>query len=224
MTDRPDLSDLNPVTDDHGERWARSPEGERARDRMLARTEVTVGAEPAPHPRRRLARYLVPAAALALIAATVVFVRDDARAPFSADECPVTNAVPPYLVPPEPWPATPPPLVPMHAGHWYGTEDLWTIIPFDGARFAPTGDKLFYWSRHFMTASDDFSEPELLVTAERLDGEANDVVVDHANNGGRADVGTFMVTGMELPSGGCWQITAEYRGAELSHIVWVSED
>jgi hypothetical protein len=33
-----------------------------------------------------------------------------------------------------------------------------------------------------------------------------------------------MVTGMELPTAGCWEITAEYRGAELSYIVWVAED
>jgi hypothetical protein len=75
-----------------------------------------------------------------------------------------------------------------------------------------------------MTASDDFLDPELTVRAERLDREANDVVVDHANNGGRADVGTFMVTGMELPTAGCWEITAEYRGAKLSYVVWVAED
>jgi hypothetical protein len=224
MKNHADLGDLNPVPEHHGDRWVRSPEGERTHDQVLARTEAAVGAEQPRPSGRRLVRYLIPAAALGLIAATVVLVSDDGRAPTAPSDCPVTIAVPPYLVPPEPWPAAPPPRVPMHAGHWYGTEDLWTIIPFDGARFAPPGTKLFYWSRHFMTASDDFLDPELTVRAERLDREANDVVVDHANNGGRADVGTFMVTGMELPTAGCWEITAEYRGAKLSYVVWVAED
>jgi hypothetical protein len=138
-------------------------------------------------------------------------------------DCPVTFATPPYLVPPRPWPATPPTATYGHEGHWYGTEDLWMIIPTTGAAIHAPGDKLFYWSRHFMTASDDFLQPELTVTAERVDGETPTVTAPQANNGGRADTGTFMVTGIVLPTPGCWEITAEYRGASLSYVIWVEE-
>ncbi|MEX0827238.1 MAG: hypothetical protein WD184_10865 [Acidimicrobiia bacterium] len=223
MKRRIDLDHLNPVSGDQGDRWVRSPAGTRARDRTLASTEVAVGAEPATPVTRGLARYLIPAAALALVAATVVFVRDGGPWPVTGGECPVTFATPPYLVPPEPWPATPPGEVPIHEGHWYGTEDLWTVIPSTGAAIYAPGDKLFYWSRHFRTASHDFAAPELIVTAVRLDGDAPTATASRANNGGRADTGTFMVTGLVLPTPGCWEITAEYRGALLSHIVWVAE-
>lgn len=354
MKRRIDLNHLNPVSGDEGDVWAGSSAGRNARDRMLASTEVAVGAQTVTPTRRKRARYLIPAAALALVAATVVFVRDGGPVPAASRECPVTAptaeafvppdpdladraselgyvwygsdelwtvldpdggyserksvwwsanfpggatenspeitvvarrldhpgsiassrygtnaytgeegwfmiadfpfalpdgcwevtgeykgaslsftvlveeagcpvtfATPPYLVPPEQWPATPPADVPLHEGHWYGTEDLWTIIPSTGASIHAPGDKLFYWSQHFMTASDDFLQPELTVTAERLDGEAPTVTAPQANNGGRADTGTFMVTGVVLPTAGCWEITAEYRGASLSFVVEV---
>lgn len=354
-----DFDRLNPVPDEQGERWVYSSAGKRSHDRMLASTEVAVGTETVTLVRKGLAQYLIPAAALALVAATVVFVRDGGESPVAGGDCPVTAptaeafvppdpdladrasemgfvwygsdglwtvldpdggyserksvwwstdfpggaienspeitvaarqidgpgaitsngpgtnaqtgeegwfmiadfpfalppgcwevtgdykgavvsftvqvepeppaycavtvAQPPYFVPPEPWPATPPTVVLIHAGHWYGTEELWTSIPATGATLYAPGDKLFYWSRHFMTASDDFGQPELSVTARRLDGDAPTVTAPPANNGGRADTGTFMVTGLTLPTPGCWEITAEYRGATLSYVVWVEE-
>ncbi len=33
-----------------------------------------------------------------------------------------------------------------------------------------------------------------------------------------------MRVGIEFPTPGCWQVTAEYGDAVLSHIVWIVDD
>ena len=33
-----------------------------------------------------------------------------------------------------------------------------------------------------------------------------------------------MLVGIEFPTPGCWQMTAEYRGAVLSLVVWIKDE
>lgn len=136
-----------------------------------------------------------------------------------AQACPAT-VMDAAFTPPEPYPATPPDL---YESDWYGTADLWTMIPHDGARLSPYGDKLFFWSRNFVwKVSDDFYAPDLTVTATRLDRDEEPIVVADADNGTRFDIGTFILTGIELPTAtGCYEITAEYRGTTLSYVARV---
>ena len=32
------------------------------------------------------------------------------------------------------------------------------------------------------------------------------------------------VVGVDLPEPGCWELTAEYKGATLSYVLWVNDD
>ncbi|MDQ3659863.1 MAG: hypothetical protein M3454_02135 [Actinomycetota bacterium] len=41
-----------------------------------------------------------------------------------------------------------------------------------------------------------------------------------AGGGFREDIGSFMLVDLEIPAG-CWELTATYRGAELSYTVEV---
>ncbi len=187
-----------------------------------------------PEPPSRLRRpallaFAAAAAVIVLVGGWALFVRDgqgrlDAEntaatlAPLL--ECEPTTP-PGGFTPPEPWPAAAP------EGVWYGTADLWTELPPEGHSWfglpvAPGGgltQKLFWWSQHFDVQQEP--EPAMLVTARRLDAEGPTVVDRHATNGRRADMGHFMLAGMELPSEGCWEITGEYRGAVLTFVAEV---
>jgi hypothetical protein len=136
--------------------------------------------------------------------------------------CPVTRRPDPAFVPPTAWPATPP--GGPGATFWYGTDDLWTAVNNDGSWGAPndTGgyfDKSFWWSAAFNVYEEP--EPSLQVTARRLDRAAEAARSDGATNAGASDIGSAMLTGLTLPTGGCWELTGRYRGHELSYVIWI---
>jgi hypothetical protein len=61
--------------------------------------------------------------------------------------------------------------------------------------------------------------PELKVSGRRLDGPAPPLYADRAS-------AAFikipaMVTGIDIPTVGCWEITAKSKGDKLSFVVWV---
>ena len=110
--------------------------------------------------------------------------------------CPVTQAAPDQQL--------------KGGGYRLGTPDLWTIVSS-----VWTGSKLAY-----------FSEAPLTVVARRLDAPAPLVWADHVNNAGPSflyrdgppapnpnDHG-FMITSLQVPTAGCWEITARYTPAE----------
>ena len=45
-----------------------------------------------------------------------------------------------------------------------------------------------------------------------------------ATNAARDDFGEAMLVGVEIPSPGCWQITASYGDAILSYVVSVTDE
>jgi hypothetical protein len=110
---------------------------------------------------------------------------------------------------------------------WYGTESLWTLLTASGT-WSMRGNvlegnggyrtKLFYWSRGFDVRREP--EPELIVSARRLDRKAPLVTADRATNAflGRP---AAMLTAIDLPTAGCWELTAQYRGYTLSFAVSV---
>ncbi len=133
--------------------------------------------------------------------------------------CPVTRRPNPLFVPPT-GPAAPPA---YYHGFWYGSDALWTMPESSGTwPLAPNPDgwltqKTFWWSK-------DFAEPrpDITVTGRRLDGRAEAIRTDQPTNAS-ADFGTAMLVGIELPTPGCWELTAEYRGHSLSYVVWVEK-
>ena len=79
--------------------------------------------------------------------------------------------------------------------------------------------KLVYWQRGFDWRSQP--EPELVVKARRLDGEEPPV----SGEPGKAVFVTSktpaIMTAIDIPSAGCWEITASYEGHTLSFVVSV---
>lgn len=111
---------------------------------------------------------------------------------------------------------------------WYGSLDLWTALDPDGEVVQETearGEfvrRYFLWSLHQEPPSDE-PTPDVVLTAERVDGEGETVRSTEATHGFSGS-NLFMITGLVLPRPGCWSITAEYRGHDLTWTVWADAD
>lgn len=138
-------------------------------------------------------------------------------------DCPVTRPPETPFVPPEPYPASPP----YEAEFWYGTAELWTLLPEEGIwRELPRHDglytqKVFWWREGYNWRAEP--EPALTVTGRRLDAAAPPLVAAKSTNGFHEDLQSFMLAGVGLPTSGCWQITGRLDQAELTVVVWVAD-
>lgn len=137
--------------------------------------------------------------------------------------CAVTRPDPPFVAP-SPYPSVAPPL---YESEWFGSRALWTMLDREGEvwRF-PQGpdhlfEKTFWWSVEWPGMRDE-PQPGLTVVGTRLDGPGT-FTAGPATNAGREDFGEAMLVGVEIPSPGCWQITATYGDAVLSYIVLVTD-
>lgn len=180
-----------------------------------------------PGAMRRLAPLTLVIAIVALMGACRsgsedLAVRAPAGSPVSAasGSCPVTQAAEARFEPPSPYPERPP-----EGQFWHGDEALWTVLTSDGVwRDLPHhehgyGQKLPWWRVGY-----DWQEeplPALVVSGRRLDGESPEFTVTDATNGYHPDFESFMMTGFEFPSEGCWEITGRYEDSELSFVVLV---
>jgi hypothetical protein len=136
--------------------------------------------------------------------------------------CSVTRPDPAFVAP-SPYPATPPS---YYESEWFGSEALWTMLDREGEvwRF-PVGpdhlsQKLFWWSVDWAGMRDD-PQPRISVVGTRLDAPGTFTAGPGTN--ASADFGEAMLVGVEIPSPGCWQITASYGDAVLSFIVLVTD-
>lgn len=140
--------------------------------------------------------------------------------------CPVTIPDPPF-VPPEPYRPQAPDL---YEAEWYGTADLWTMLDRAGEVWWALprdrhglGEKTFWWSQHFVLQ--DEPRPAISVAGRRLDAPSETFEVPGpGTNGGRGDIGTFMLVGVQVPRAGCWELTATYREKSLAYVAWVAPD
>jgi hypothetical protein len=107
------------------------------------------------------------------------------------------------------------------SARWYGTEKLAVQLPPRGKwrGLGPTHnfrDKLFLWSKGFEARS----EKNLKVTGVRLDADSPPAVISKPTNAYADSLGGWtMLVLVELPTAGCWQITAEYMGEKLTFVV-----
>ncbi len=136
------------------------------------------------------------------------------------DSCPITQRPEPRFVPPEPYAEWSP-----GGDFWYGTNELWTDLRFDGTWHGlPKTDagyvnKIALWSESYSQTME--LQPEITLSARQLDGKAVVGPYIQGNNAHHPDYGYFMMTGIELPTLGCWEITVEYKEAALSYVIWL---
>lgn len=152
----------------------------------------------------------------------------ETRAP---DSCPVTKPPTHAFVPPSPYPTA---LCSDSscARFWFGSRKLWTFLDADGTwkglpHYRPTDtsyrNKLFWWREGYDWHRDQ--EPALKITGVRLDSSDPSVVLsDSATAGGVTGKNPpFIVDAVDLPTLGCWKLTARYKDGKLSFVVWVTQ-
>jgi hypothetical protein len=191
-----------------------------------------IGASSARRTRRARAGAAVAFLTVAVVSGWFVASRPDEERVLAADEptsitttepalptagsgsnptCTVTRATEPGLAVPDRWPARP------SSGVWYGTVDLWTVLPTD---WASPPRKSVWWSANYPGGSVD-PMPDIAVTWQRLDEQAETIRAGSpGTNASTPEEGSFMMAGIDPPSAGCWKVTATYRGATLSYVYW----
>lgn len=143
------------------------------------------------------------------------------EAGISPSDCPVTTPGQVTFKAPEPYSAE----APWEGFFWYGSRDLWTVLRTDGIWEGlpdnPEGytQKIFWWSYRFVLK--DELVPTLVVTGRRLDAEAPPLKSYGATNAFADDIGDAMLTGVDFPTLGCWEVTGQYKEAELTFVVRV---
>jgi len=156
-------------------------------------------------------------------AANLRLLRDDSRpAPIQdISSCPVTPASE-LFTPPSPYPRR----APYSGNFWHGTSGLWTMLRVDGRWEKlprnPDGlrQKVFWWHPGFDGAKEPV--PELTVTGRRLDSPGSFNHPSRATNAHHPDFGGWTIlTGIDIPTPGCWELTGQYRDQELTFVVWV---
>ena len=132
------------------------------------------------------------------------------------------------LVPPSPFPPEPGDGTGVFS-FWFGTEKLWTQLPADGTwrswgSIKPDdfvyGNKLPWFRMH---PAFSLSDGQLAVTGRRLDGPAPSFTATFESNAFRRDDDNAMIMSfINIPTFGCWEITGRYKDQELSFTVWVT--
>jgi hypothetical protein len=142
--------------------------------------------------------------------------------PIAPASCPVTRA-----------PAVPfkPPGLPEKVRDdsvvWFGTEKLWTSLHSSGDVWGwgprPPGSsnltaKIFWFSVDYNRHKE--GNADLKVTGRRLDGDAPPLWTLPTTNA-LGDPYDAMLTGVYMPTPGCWEMTGEYKGQRLRFVVWL---
>lgn len=132
-------------------------------------------------------------------------------------DCPVTLPIGKPFHPPEPYPAE----FPYPGNFWYGSEKLWLELPEDGTwGQLQYGEKVFVWRVGFDGSLEN--QPALALIGRRLDGPAPEARSDPpATNAYHEDFHWAMLHGFQVPTSGCWEITASYAEDTLTFVAWV---
>jgi hypothetical protein len=134
-------------------------------------------------------------------------------------DCPVTKPDGSF-VPPSPYPHDP---TPGNQKVWYGTERLWTMLSRDGETWGRLINaphtitvKSFWWSTAWSLNAEP--QPNIALMGKQLAGSGAFTATSPGTNAS-ADFGEAMLVGFDVPTPGCWRITATYREASLSYVV-----
>jgi hypothetical protein len=106
---------------------------------------------------------------------------------------------------------------------WYGDGELWTLLDSNAWHGPNPADcrgyctKLTYWDQAFDGRKEP--EPTLIVTGRRLDREVPLVVATKAHAVFiKGPMPAAMMTTIDIPESGCWEITAKYHDHKLSFV------
>jgi hypothetical protein len=145
--------------------------------------------------------------------------RDAALQPPSS--CAVTIQSTPAFFAPPPYPQS----APGFRSFWHGSQALWTMLgeggTWHGLPRNPNGfrQKVFWWSPGFDGRIEP--RPKLSVVGRRLDGPES-FVAGPATNARNADFGGWTIlTGIDVPTPGCWELTGTYRDRSLTFVIWI---
>lgn len=109
---------------------------------------------------------------------------------------------------------------------WVGSPKLAAKVPINGHWNGMGPERNYFdkwwWWRDGYRATEE-ADPELVVTATRLDESSPSVVIRNATNAfGPADESgpgwDAMLVGMEFPTSGCWEVVGQYRDQELRFV------
>jgi len=108
-----------------------------------------------------------------------------------------------------------------HADTWFGTNQLAVILPRNGVwpTTAPghrISVRLFWYIDGFEAGQ----EGDFIGNVKRLDEGENDAIISAPTNAGGPSLGaSTILTGINFPSAGCWEIIGTYKGNTLTFIV-----
>jgi hypothetical protein len=98
---------------------------------------------------------------------------------------------------------------------WYGSPQLWTQLP-RGEHFARR-DKIFWWSAGYRDRARVEQRPNIVVTISRVGSGVTTAINELPTHAG-FDGATALLTMVDFPEPGCWQVTANYRGNRLAFV------
>lgn len=141
--------------------------------------------------------------------------------PVPSASCPITRRPAKEFIPPVPYKRD-------ENAFWLGSEKLWTIRPeraiWEWARHQPGHEqevqpltaKIFWMRLGYDSRAEQ--RPAIRVTGRRLDGPTQPLLVLQPTNAFEGP-GSAMLTGVYVPTPGCWEITGDYHGNSLSFVV-----
>ena len=135
---------------------------------------------------------------------------------YAADSCPVTKPPDPAFIPPSPYPEAP------GKSFYVGTPKLWVLVvsgPWHTLPHWQEGfrQKIAWFSEGYNARSDPL--PAIAISGRRLDGNAPPLLVTGAN--GSWTTVDFIMSGVNFPTTGCWEITGKFKLAEVKFVVSV---
>jgi hypothetical protein len=93
---------------------------------------------------------------------------------------------------------------------YFGAPGLWALVT-PHWKLGSTGNKLPYFSENYNPQRGDWEHLEMAVFARRLDAPAPLVWVPRVS--GTTSSPGAMITGLDIPTTGCWEVTARYHPA-----------
>jgi hypothetical protein len=162
---------------------------------------------------------------LCLLSLSSPSLSQDRQTPAAPKTCSVTKPASQPFVPPPPYPAKP-----SRGQFWFGTDRLWTRLPETGAwiglgHYTPSDptfrQKLFFWRQGYDAHAE--TQANLIVRGRRIDAPAQPLQTDGPGTGSWTADDQFLVTGINLPTIGCWEITGRYENDEVTFVVWVGK-